>query len=341
MISQENRVRKIAKIKSSCAKLLLTDVKDIVPFLKAKNEPEKPAFYKPLKLKIENVPTIVYPCGGIEEQFDRTQNGVIEKYLIELFRKNEIKKADFNIVILWNTTNTIMSDVWTYELDWGSGALTDTKIFRNFDLTTEMGTGAEDGLILLRREAELRKKRKNITNYFNGARPKLPDKLNPTQEFYQTEKKEKSKAFLADTISTTLFSSVAGAVLDVVSGSTLFGLLIARLSAVATNLTTGGIYGWWEEKVYKKLNIQKNSSKLKKGFADLIAFNSFQVPVYGAIKTFSNIVSKGELCLNESLKGMILLGVLSPLIGPALGLAMKEFRKLFKIKTAEEGGEYN
>ncbi len=165
--------------------ILTKDIRKIFPFLRAKSISEKPAFYKPLIFKINDIPTIVYPCGGVEEIFDRTEKGNIEKYLTKLFEKNEITKGDFNIIILWNEGKDIMSDVWIYDCEWESGALTDTKIFKNFELTTEMGTGAEDGLILLGREAEHRKKRKDIEDYINKKRPKLPGKLNPKKEFYK------------------------------------------------------------------------------------------------------------------------------------------------------------
>lgn len=174
--------------------------------MRAKNKIEEPpAFYKPITFKINNTPIIVYPCGGVEKILNRTDPKSIQNHIEALFREtfykgNRIKQADFYITILWENNNKIMTDFWIYNCEWDSGALTDTKIFENYKLTTNFGTSAENGLILLGEEAKKRKRSKSIKEYINRKRPRLPCGLNPKQDFYKTDKKTIWSIFIGPTM---------------------------------------------------------------------------------------------------------------------------------------------
>ena len=146
-------------------------------------------FYNPLKLTIQETPIIVYPCDGVESIFNRKEKGIIEEYLSKLYEQNKISFTNlgqYNIIILWNEGNDVMTDIWIYDKieSWGSGPLVDVKIFRNFNIEKNSGVSAGDGLILLGKEEEHRRTKNSLKEYIGGDRPKLLDGIINGEDFY-------------------------------------------------------------------------------------------------------------------------------------------------------------
>ena len=133
------------------------------------------------------------------------------------------------------------------------------------------------------------------------------------------------------------YGLVVGAMLDYSAGLNAAGILASRTYATAMNSVVGGPYGWWREKAFKITNTNEESGKVRKTLVDLLAFNSFQVPMYATAIAVGSLISEGSIDWEKVRDGATNLAVISPLIGPTMGWYLDGFRRLFGIKSAAEG----
>lgn len=147
---------------------------------------------------------------------------------------------------------------------------------------------------------------------------------------------EGDKEFLVDTLGNVTYSWLVGAILDYKAGLNFTGIVASRTSATGINSATGGLYGKWRNVVFEKTKTNKESGKTKNILVDLFAFNSFQVPVYATAIAIGSYVSEGEVNLEKVKDGAEYLAIVSPAIGPTMGLWMDSTRKIFKLKSASE-----
>lgn len=145
------------------------------------------------------------------------------------------------------------------------------------------------------------------------------------------------KILVVDTAGNITYSLIAGSILDYCAGLNLAGIIASRASATAMNSVTGGLYGWWREKAFKVTKTNKESSKLRKSLVDLLAFNTFQVPIYATAVAIGSLFSEGKVDIKKVQNGAVYLATISPFIGPTLGWYMDGCRKLFGVKSAAEG----
>lgn len=145
------------------------------------------------------------------------------------------------------------------------------------------------------------------------------------------------KVAIVDTAGNVTCSLILGGILDYCAGLNLTGIVASRASATAINTVTGGPYGWWREKTFKVTKTTENSRRVRKTLADLLAFNTFQVPVYAAAVAIGSFASEGKVDFDKVAHGATYLAAVSPFIGPILGLFMDGFRKVFGVKSAAEG----
>ena len=145
------------------------------------------------------------------------------------------------------------------------------------------------------------------------------------------------KTILVDTIGNISYSLTVGILLDYCIGLNLAGIIASRASATAMNSVTGGPYGWWREKAFEITQTNEKSGGLKKGFVDLLAFNTFQVPIYAVALIMGSLVSEGEIDTEKVQNGTMYLASISVFIAPTLGWYMDGCRKLFNVKPATEG----
>lgn len=140
------------------------------------------SFYKPLIFNISNTPVILYPYRGIEVSFSKYEKGKLEEYVSSVLSD----VAAYAIVILWQDAQDIMTDVWLFgEFEsWNAGPVVSVKNYRNGAIDTKSGVTAGDGLVMLGREEEQRRKSNSISEYINGSRPELPFDLAPSEDFY-------------------------------------------------------------------------------------------------------------------------------------------------------------
>lgn len=88
------------------------------------------------------------------------------------------------------------------------------------------------------------------------------------------------KAFVVDTVVTvTFFTLVAGMTELFIAGMELHQVVVARLLTIPVMVLTGRPYGVWRDWVFVRTNPKQ---KLTTVLVDIIAFLTFQVPVYVA-----------------------------------------------------------
>ena len=149
-----------------------------------------------------------------------------------------------------------------------------------------------------------------------------------------------TKEDIADTISTQSYPLVVGAAIDYWSGVRGLGLLASRGYAAGINLPTGAPYGKWRNFVYRTAGVKEDSFWVKKSCADLVAFNTFQVPLYATV-TGIGVFCSGDPTFEKVYHGAVdgarHLAMLSPIIAPTMGLWMDFLRtKVFKTESASQ-----
>lgn len=152
----------------------------------------------------------------------------------------------------------------------------------------------------------------------------------------------KSRTALADTIGKITYSIPVGIALDYFkSGLRGWGIVSSRAFATGINLFTGYPYGKWREGWYRLTNTTEESSHLRKGLVELGAVNTFETYVYGAAICIGSFIQKGEINYWDVQSGMEGLMVLSPFIGPTMGMWLNATCKIFGVKTVAERAYHN
>jgi len=132
------------------------------------------------------------------------------------------------------------------------------------------------------------------------------------------------------------YSLVVGGLLDSLAGLTPAGLVGSRSFATVVNALTGGKYGKWRNYVYEKMDAGPTSSKARQLGAELVAFNSFQTPVYALAVAVGDVLSTGSVDPEKIMYGALSLSVMSPAIGPTMGWSLNRARELFGLQTPQE-----
>lgn len=171
--------------------------------------------------------------------------------------------------------------------------------------------------------------------------PDLETKLEERSELVRTGVNELVKQAAVDTFANVSYGIVVGAAINYYkSGLQGWGIVTSRTSATVVNALTGGLYGGWVNFLYRITNTKEKSNelknKLKKGIVDIIALNTFQVPIYAASVALADLVHKGHVEWDGVKHGSEFLAKISPLIGPTLNLYMIGLRRSFGLKSTAE-----
>ena len=146
--------------------------------------------------------------------------------------------------------------------------------------------------------------------------------------------KLKDKEFMVDTASGGIYSLVVGAAVDYSAGLDWKDILYSRGFAIGVNAVMDGPYGKWRNAVFSCTKTTEECGKVRKNMANLLAFNTFQTPGYGVIITVSSLLSNGEFDMEKVEYGMAYLAMISPLIGPTMGMWMDVARSYFGLPSA-------
>ena len=145
------------------------------------------------------------------------------------------------------------------------------------------------------------------------------------------------RAALADIVGNNLYGLVVGGSLDYLAGLDAEGILASRFSGTIVNTVSGVPYGWWREKTFQITRTDESHGKVRQTLVDLLAFNTFQTPLYAILVGIGSKVSEGNINWDKMGNGALYLAMISPLIGPTMGWFMDGVRKIFRAKTAAEG----
>ncbi len=145
--------------------------------------------YIPFSHKINNISLIIYPAKDENPVYDVFKNkGEIKKYLNELFARHpEINRGEYHIIFVWNLENQRMADIWVHSMkNWSdSGPMIECYIFKGLEICNDAGIASGDGIIVLGREEELRRKIGKLEEYVNREKyiPEFLDEYRPVEEY--------------------------------------------------------------------------------------------------------------------------------------------------------------
>ncbi|MEK6927329.1 MAG: L-alanine exporter AlaE [Nanoarchaeota archaeon] len=147
---------------------------------------------------------------------------------------------------------------------------------------------------------------------------------------------KKGKESLVDTLGNITYPLIVGGIIDYASGLRGFGILASRSYATLINVPAGAPYGKWRNLIFKVTKTTDESSRIRQSLTDLLAFNSFQVPLYSTVIAVGSLISEGSINWEKVKHGAEYLAITSPVIAPTMGLYMDWLRKTFKLKSAPE-----
>jgi hypothetical protein len=148
------------------------------------------AFYKPIRLMHPRTgnPLFIYIEEGTEGLIDRRDPGGLDTYLQDLYSKNDaiINRGHYQILILWNLEDTLMSDVWMFFIndDWDLPTNIDVANFSYTDVELNNGVTTGDGLNLLATEENLRLSADTIEQYVSIDRDFADGRIFNGQEYF-------------------------------------------------------------------------------------------------------------------------------------------------------------
>lgn len=152
----------------------------------------------------------------------------------------------------------------------------------------------------------------------------------------EESKVRKGKEGLVDTLGNVTYPLIVGSILDYSTGLRGWGIVASRTYATAINAPTGAPYGKWRNFMFKLTKTTGKSNKVRQSLADLVAFNTFQVPLYSSVVAVGSLISEGKVDWDKVKHGAEYLTIISPVIAPTIGMYMDGLRKIFKLKSAPE-----
>jgi hypothetical protein len=137
------------------------------------------------------------------------------------------------------------------------------------------------------------------------------------------------KRFLADTFALIVFSTVAGAFVEfLIAGLSASQVLQARLVAVPVILLTARPYGLYRDWLFRAFRARAGGP-LRAALIDILAFVSFQVPVYALNLALAG-ATLGQIAASVASAVVILL-----ISGRPYGLFLDWCRRLFGVAETE------
>ncbi len=136
---------------------------------------------------------------------------------------------------------------------------------------------------------------------------------------------------VADITAMIIFSSVLCMTIEIfIAGLTVFQSIQARLAAIPVNLVTGRPYGWFRDRLFVFLGIDR-FSPLKMILGDTLAFVIFQVPLYVVVLLFAGATWK------QIMISSVFMSLIFSLAGRPYGLFLDLCRSLsFRIVESLE-----
>ncbi len=130
--------------------------------------------------------------------------------------------------------------------------------------------------------------------------------------------------FLIDTCAMLFFTTTTGMIVELgIARLTLMQSLTSRVMWILPNLLTGGAYAsymdWWHEQLHAK-------KLFKKAFSDMVAFLTFQTPIYILILILAGAG------LDQILRATTSITIMAPILGVTAGWFVTWVRKIFNVR---------
>ncbi len=147
-------------------------------------------------------------------------------------------------------------------------------------------------------------------------------------------RQEKLILAVADITAMIIFSTVLCMTIEIfIAGLTVFQSIQARLAAIPVNLVTGRPYGWFRDRLFVLLSIDR-SSPLKMILGDTLAFVIFQVPLYVIVLLFAGATWK-QIAISS-----VFMSLIFSLARRPYGIFLDQCRSLsFRIVGSLKGRE--
>ncbi len=158
----------------------------------------------------------------------------------------------------------------------------------------------------------------------------LAERMLGEKMYSGVQDKKLYKAFIDGMTSVTMGLTFGTANDYYVTGMEPRQVLVSRMISIPINLATGSIYGRYRDRVYRFCHTTDKSSWLKRYITDVLAFATFQAPLYVGITTVAGADR------NEIIRGTTVLTFASPVVGKVSGYTNDVFRRAGGLKTSGE-----
>lgn len=133
------------------------------------------------------------------------------------------------------------------------------------------------------------------------------------------------RKFLADTVALIAYSTVAGFLIELlIAGMTLAQSAQARLTAIPIVVLTARPYGLYRDWVFR-VSHANQSRQLGQAIADIVAFVTFQIPVYILILLLAGASITQMIAACSSSVGIMVVS------GRPYGLFLELCRRIFRV----------
>ena len=137
------------------------------------------------------------------------------------------------------------------------------------------------------------------------------------------------RKFLADTTALITFSTVVGAANEIiVARMSVEQSVQARLTAIPIIMLTARPYGVYRDWVFR-LSHADRSNQVRRMIADIVAFTTFQIPIY-----IANLLLTGAT-VAQIITACASAVVILVLSGRPYGLLLELFRRIFGVPSSQ------
>lgn len=146
------------------------------------------SFYNDITFNINSIQVIVWPDVDAKESYKNITKKDLENYLRKIIESDSyFKDSSYIIAFIWSFNGEKMVDIWKFtqnHVDDRSGPLGDVRVYREGQISKDLGLASGNTLLVLASEEKLRRQSKDLKDYLKGSSPKLPLELLNGKDFF-------------------------------------------------------------------------------------------------------------------------------------------------------------
>lgn len=148
------------------------------------------SFFESFSVNIDSKLFICYADIEAKKSWN-IDKSTFELYLANLYSRHKeiLSDGEYYICFLWSDNTYKMMDIWKFKentFDDRSGPLNQAYIFKNLDRLDLVDIGSGNTIMVLGYEEKARRQSKDIADYLNNNRPKLPFGICNDKQFFDT-----------------------------------------------------------------------------------------------------------------------------------------------------------